>query len=194
MPKSLKSTHGWHCQGVFFTSWGLWKSYKTPCTLSGLDPDQGASHEVDFRDTSVGDTNQTLVPLLSWRVTNSPILLINPCGVASIYIFLILFSTCFVTPGRIEPHDWEPFCINFGSLASAKNHSEIGGQKNISSSSTGIRAGKLPAVEKRWFPRGGARRVFDFSQANVDFEDPEGYYELEGWLGTVDGKGAVVGW
>ena len=145
MPKSLKSTHGWHCQGVFFTSWGLWKSYKTPCTLSGLDPDQGASHEVDFRDTSVGDTNEKLVPLLSWRVTNSPILLINPCGVASIYIFLILFSTCFVTPGRIEPHDWEPFCIIFGSLASAKNHSEIGGQKHLI-----FIHGKVPENFPRW--------------------------------------------
>jgi 4'-phosphopantetheinyl transferase EntD len=34
------------------------------------------------------------------------------------------------------------------------------------------------------------RRVFDFSQASINFEDPEGYFELEGRVeigrGTCD--------
>ena len=32
------------------------------------------------------------------------------------------------------------------------------------------------------------RRVFDFSQASVNFEDPEGYFELEGRVELVHRK------
>ena len=71
------------------------------------------------------------------------------------------------------------FVLFLAPLLPPKIHSEIGGQKHLIFIHRKVPE-KLPAVEKGWFPRGGARRVFDFSQANVDFEDPEGYYELEG--------------